>query len=193
MSTIRTSALGPVTGSNTASVVDPQTPSGGIARIGTLVSYSAVTTTSGTTVDFTGIPSWARRVTVVFNGNSTSSTNHNPRFLLGTSSGIDTTANYTKVSGYYGASQLCSGSTSASGFDVSWGGGSGAGFTGTLIFYNITSNTWILDGSLIDTAALGYIVKIVGSKTLTGTLDRVRFTTDGGLTFDAGTVNCFYE
>ncbi len=193
MSTIRAAGLGTLTASNTATIVDPQTPANGIARLSPLVSYSAVASTSGTAIDFTGIPSWSRRVTLILNGNSTSGSNHNPRIQLGTSSGIDSTGNYTKVSGYYGTSQLCSGTTTGSGFDVSWGGSSSAGFTGTLVFYNITSNTWILDGSLIDTAGLGYMIKIVGSKTLTGVLDRVRLTTDGGLTFDAGTVNCFYE
>ena len=39
-----------------------------------LVQGTAQNSTSGTAIDFTGIPSWAKRVTVVFNGVSTTST-----------------------------------------------------------------------------------------------------------------------
>jgi len=52
-----------VSGSNTQTLV---------ATTGTLapiVSGTAVTA-SGTSVDFTGIPSWVKRITVVFNGTS---------------------------------------------------------------------------------------------------------------------------
>ena len=41
---------------------------------GQLVSGTAVASTSGTSIDFTGIPSWVKRITVMFNGVSTSGT-----------------------------------------------------------------------------------------------------------------------
>ena len=64
MSFIKASALGPLTASNTATIVDPATPASGIATLGPLVSFAAQNTTSGANIDFTGIPSWAKRVTV---------------------------------------------------------------------------------------------------------------------------------
>ena len=39
-------------------------------------SGTAVTSTSGTAIDFTGIPSWVKRITVMLNGVSTSGTNN---------------------------------------------------------------------------------------------------------------------
>ena len=36
-----------------------------------LISGTAVASTSGTSIDFTGIPSWVKRVTVMFSGVST--------------------------------------------------------------------------------------------------------------------------
>ena len=71
MSFIKASALGPLTASNTATIVDPQTPASGSAILSPLVSFSAVSA-SGTSVDFIGIPSWAKRITVLFNAVSTS-------------------------------------------------------------------------------------------------------------------------
>ena len=43
---------------------------------------TAVASTSGTSVDFTSIPSWVKRITVMFNGVSTSGTS-NPLVQLG--------------------------------------------------------------------------------------------------------------
>jgi hypothetical protein len=54
-----------------------------------LVAGTAVATTSGTSIDFTSIPSWVKRITVMFNAVSTNSTSL-PQIQLGTSSGIET-------------------------------------------------------------------------------------------------------
>ena len=42
---------------------------------GAITSETAKPSTSGTTVDFTGIPSWVKRITVMFSGVSTSGAN----------------------------------------------------------------------------------------------------------------------
>lgn len=154
-------------------------------------SGTAVASTSGTSIDFTSIPSWVKRVTVMFNGVSTNGTS-NPIIRIGAGS-VD-------VTGY--ASGLAFATTSSStaigpattGFP--WGGSTAA----NTIYANATlnllgSNLWVysLTGYL-ESSGVAYGMSAGGSKTLSGTLDRVRITTFGGTdTFDAGSINILYE
>jgi hypothetical protein len=64
---------------------------------GALTLATAKTTTSGTFVDFTGIPSWAKRITVMFNGVSTNGTS-TFQIQVGTSAGVETTGYVSSVS-----------------------------------------------------------------------------------------------
>lgn len=152
-----------------------------------VISGTAVTA-SGTSVDFTGIPSWAKRITVMFNGVSVSSTNP-ARVQIGTSSGVEAT-------GYLGASSTIGSTTVATsnftdGFAIRGLTGTDV-FSGTICLTNINGNIWVANGflavnSATATAATG------GTKTTSGTLDRVRITINGTDTFDAGTINLLWE
>lgn len=55
-----------------------------------LVRGTAVATTSGTSIDFTSIPSWVKRITVVFTSVSTSGTSP-VQIQIGDSGGVETT------------------------------------------------------------------------------------------------------
>ena len=73
-----------------------------VANSGTLapiVSGTAVASTSGTSIDFTGIPSWVKRITVMLNGVSTSGTSI-VQVQIG--SGSPTTSGYTDAIGFFG-------------------------------------------------------------------------------------------
>lgn len=146
-----------------------------------------VATTSGTTADFTGIPSYAKRVTVMLNGFSTNGPSI-PIIQIGDSGGIETT-------GYTGATTR--GSTSAA-----WGGtgvaitdsnAAGSTYTGCVVFelMDAATNTWLVNGTYArDNAAM----ITAGLKALSATLDRVRLTTTNGTdVFDAGSVNVSWE
>jgi hypothetical protein len=156
----------------------------------TISRGTSQTTTSGTSIDFTGIPSWVKRVTVMFNGVSTTGTS--PVLLqLGTSSGIES-------SGYVGTSaEYANGNTTditsvdSAGFNIQNANTSDVSY-GTFVFTNITSNTWICSANVSKTTTVMNV--ITGSKSLSGTLDRVRITTVSGTpTFDAGSINILYE
>ena len=156
-----------------------------------IVSGTAVASTSGTSIDFTGIPSWAKRVTVMFAGVSTSGTS-GQQIQLGTSGGVVTTG-YT--SGAFHSANASTFATSTTGFILSVGNNSLAVDTkhGAIVISNIGSNNWVEQGVL---HSAGYNVgnSCAGSVTLSGTLDRVRITTVNGTdTFDAGSINILYE
>jgi len=157
--------------------------------VGLLVSGTAVASTSGTSIDFTGLPAGVRRITVMFNGVSTNGTN-NYQLQLGTSSGVVT-------SGYAGSAGYISGVTSTNAlFSQGLGvlsGGSTNVFAGHFIFTNVSGNIWVGSSNLANSATASMFFSGT-TITLSGTLDRVRITTTGGTdTFDAGSINILYE
>jgi len=156
---------------------------------GRMVQGTAVASTSGTSIDFTGIPSWAKRVTVMLNGVSTNGTAP-LLFQIGTSSGVETTG-YVSSGTYQGAGQA--GTTSTAGF-LNQNGGAVADTTcGLTTIVSFGSNKWVAS-SVSGTGISQYTYIGGGAKTLSGTLDRVRITTTNGTdTFDAGSINILYE
>jgi hypothetical protein len=148
--------------------------------------------TSGTSIDFTGIPSWVKKITIQFVGVSTNGTS-NPLIQIGDSGGIET-------SGYLGASvQLADGAPVAvsnytAGFGLRWAIATHVGHGSiTLTLEDAAQFTWVASGmiALSDTART---IHVAGSKSLSAALDRVRITTVNGTdTFDAGAINILYE
>ena len=149
---------------------------------------TAVASTSGTSIDFTGIPSWVKRVTVMFDGVSTNGTS-NFMIRLGTSSGIEATG-YAGSSSQNGAGNAASNETTGIGIRA---GNTATTLHGLATICLIGSNAWAVSYNFgrSDTPEM-----VLGgfSKTLSGTLDRIRITTANGTdTFDAGTINIMYE
>ena len=144
-----------------------------------------------TSVDFTGIPSWAKRITVMFSGVSTSGTN-NIQIQLGTGS----TPTYT-TSGYVGVASSAGGSGTAfsAGFLLSDTTVAAQNYSGLTTICNITGNTWA-ENSIISPSASAQSGSRVGGGyvSLAATITAVRITTANGTdTFDAGSINILYE
>ena len=146
-------------------------------------------TASGTAVDFTSIPSWVKRITVMFSGVSTNGTS-NIQVQLGDSGGIENT-------GYLGSANTFDSGPSATNYT--------AGFLvveqnvatrlahGLMTLANVSGNTWV-ESHTLGLSVEGVISLGGGSKALSDTLDRIRITTVNGTdTFDAGTINILYE
>jgi hypothetical protein len=155
------------------------------------VQATAVASTSGTSIDFTGIPSWVTRVTVMLAGVSTNGTS-SLLLQIGDSGGIENTG-YTSYC--VDASGELSANFSTAGFILtSTGILASMQFHGDIVITRLSGNTWVASNTL-GTEATGFNVFVgAGSKTLSTVLDRVRLTTVGGAnTFDAGTINIMYE
>jgi hypothetical protein len=153
-----------------------------------IVSGTAVSAT-GTAIDFTGIPSWVKRITVMFSGVSTNGTSI-IETRLGTSGGIEAT-------GYLGSTTRLSSSAlstgnSTTGFMINTDSAAYL-YQGSLVIANVTANTWVCSG-VVGVSGSTYSFLVGSSKALSGTLDRVRITTVNGTdTFDAGTINLLWE
>lgn len=164
-----------------SSPVTSGTPTG----VGVLTSGTAVASTSGTSIDFTSIPSWVKRVTVMFAGVSTNGTSP-VRLQIGGGS-VETTG-YTSTSTVMGIAN----GTSTGGFDRYQTAAADI-TSGWYVLTLIGSNLWVCTAqyALSTASNPGWIT---GNKTTASTLDRVRLTTVGGTdTFDAGSINILYE
>jgi hypothetical protein len=159
---------------------------------GRMVLETAKASTSGTSVDFTGIPSWVKRVTVMFNGVSTNGTSIY-LIQLGDSGGIETTSYTGSTLAAQSSFDSSAAATSTAGFAVINANVAGYAYSGLVAIVNISGNSWIESGTLVDTSAVRGSLSS-GSKTLSNTLDRLRITTVNGTdTFDEGTINLLLE
>jgi len=163
-----------------------------VAILRPLVASTAVASTSGTSIDFTSIPSWVKRLTVMFSGVSTSGTSPY-QIQLGAGS-VDTASYITSCTSIQSAA--ASSQSGTTGFFITTTANHGAAGTinGSIVFSLLGSNIFVGSGSFSREAGSNTMFFAAGSKTLSGTLDRVRITTVNGTdTFDAGTVNILYE
>ena len=165
--------------------------SGLVAGASFITSGTAVASTSGTSIDFTSIPSWVKRITVMFTGVSTSGTS-NIQVQLGTGgTPTYTTTGYSAVGMGFGGT---TGGTTAytAGFGYSDGNVATNTAGGQYVFSNLTGNTWTCSVSMWrNSNAIGLGA---GSIALAAALTAVRITTVNGTdTFDAGSINILYE
>jgi len=157
-----------------------------------VVRTSTAVTASGTAVDFTSIPSWVKRVTVMLSAVSLSGTAL-VRFRLGDST--IATSGYSGVGSYVAAAGAASVAQTA-GFDIYTSGtpSSSAAYSGSITFVNVSGNTWVASGVFAAAAGNLGTFPVAGTITLTTALTQVRITTSNGTdTFDAGTINILYE
>ena len=155
-----------------------------------IVSGTAVASTSGTSIDFTGIPSWVDRITVMFSGVSTSGTS-NLQIQIGPSGGVETTGYGSSMTYIVNATPATT--NVSTGFLAGTYGSAGASYNGIITICTLGSSIWTMACNLNDAASTRTFFGS-GGKTITGTLDRVRITTVNGTdTFDAGTINILYE
>lgn len=149
---------------------------------------TAVATTSGNSVEFTGIPSWAKRITVMFQGVSTSG-GQATQIQLGTSSGYTTTG---YLNGYDSWSSTPSTAASTTGLVIT-DQSSGQVYHGMAVLCKLSGNNWVFQatGGLTNGSGLSLSG---GSIAMSGVVDRLRVNIVGGTeVFDAGSVNIMYE
>ena len=155
------------------------------AQFGPLAATSKSAT--GTSVDFTGIPSWVKRITVMFSGVSSSGTS-GWLLQLGDSGGVENT-------GYTSTGSTASGTviTSTAGLSLLGVVVAADTFYGSVVLTNITGTTWTSSGTMAEIGTDRCQIS-AGGKALSDVLTQVRITTVNGTdTFDAGSINILYE
>ena len=149
------------------------------------------TSTSGTSIDFTGLPSWAKKITIGFRGVSLNSTS-DLLVQIGDSGGIETSG--YESSGTHSNGAGTSTTTSTAGFPIRLQNAGRAAYAiMTLVLIDGPNFVWGSSHSgHIDTLNAGCFGG--GGKILSDVLDRVRITTvSGSDTFDAGKITIITE
>jgi hypothetical protein len=168
----------------TSPVINTPTMGGSVITSGT-----SQASTSGTSIDFTSIPSWVKRITVMFKNVSTNGTS-NKQIQLG--AGSVTTTGYQSSSTLIFGANSCTLAAITTGFlirsDVA-----ADELSGHYVFTAFGGNSWI-GSSIVADQSTNRVWQGAGRIDLGGTLDRVRITTVNGTdTFDAGSINILYE
>jgi hypothetical protein len=169
---------------------DVLSESGGVVSLENtkIVNVGTSTAASGTSVTFTGIPSTARIVYVVFEDVSKGA--ENMLLQLGTSSGV-VTSGYSFRTAYAGGSNVASSTSSSSGFVTAGAGGDTTYISGTFSIYNIRDYVYVgtLTGGRLE-AAYGFSGG--GDVDLGGQLTQVKLSNTSGGSFDNGYFNVMW-
>ena len=153
------------------------------------VLSTAVASTSGTSIDFTSLPSWVKKITVMLNAVAS---NGSSIFQVQIGTGGTPT-----TTGYLGsATQISTGVSTAfytAGFAI-WHNASNQVWSGSMTLVNVSGNIWAASGTFATSAGTTLVSSTGGVLTLGGALNMVRFTTVNGTdAFNAGSVNILYE
>jgi hypothetical protein len=170
-----------VSGSNTLTLA---------ATTGTLAPVVSGTapSVSGSTIDLsTSLPSWVKRITVMFSDISLSGTDN---ILVQIGAGSFTTSGYTSTTALFTTGGTTNATSSTAGFIMLAGAASDA-ISGHVVLTNVSSNIWVATGTYRRSTTV--MAFTAGTVSLSGTLERVRATVTGSNTFDAGTINILYE
>lgn len=180
------------TNNSTFPGVDGTTMLQGSVAMPRMVLSTAQATTSGTSIDFTSIPSWVKRITVMFNGISTSGTN---LLMIQLGSGSVQTTGYVSYVTYQGGANQSGGAVSSAGFYLDATEAAATLRSGHAVFTLFSGTTWVGSVNNGSNSGSGYYSSTGGGAvSLSGALDRIRLTSVGGTdTFDAGSVNILYE
>jgi hypothetical protein len=183
----------PVSQINSASIENASVTPTDLAQ--PLTQATAQTASGTTTIPVTGIPSWVRRVTIMFQGVTASgstlvlqigSTTYENSGYVSTAFGVGNSGNVMTALSNTGAFQLTSTAISSGVYNG----------TVVLTLLNSSTNLWTSGGNLTQTGGGftgGY--SNAGSKTISGgTLGQLRLNTNSGTdTFTAGSINILYE
>jgi hypothetical protein len=156
---------------------------------GKMVLGTSVATTSGTAIDFTGIPSWVKRVTIMFNGVSVTATS---QYVIRIGDSAVSTSGYEMQGGLISVSSSVTAASATSGFTFNGSSSDTDTLSGSIVLNKVTSNKWVINGQVSSYPYWNMFV--AGKKELSSDLTMVRVTTLAGTaTFDAGSINIMYE
>lgn len=157
------------------------------------MSQTSTVSLTGGIVDITGIPTWAKKITISFTGLSTTTSAY-PVVQIGTSGGVQNTG-YVGGNGFIAAASAAAISVTA-GFGIgagtgNWTAAAVVGGVMEIVLQDPTTHTWAEKALLGGTNG---VFSSGGVKQLSAQLDRIRVTThDGSGAFDGGTVSLLIE
>lgn len=177
------------TGTDQTKAITPST-----LRTGNLVHTTVQSPTSGTSINF-AIPSWAKRITVMFYELSMTTASASLQLRLGGGGVIETT-NYFGVVGYTNGGGGAGANIWSNSMIVGSGdNASGIVFNGSAILTRLsaTSTVWTLQSTVTDRVGELLVWNAGGSTSLAGAIDTVQVLISGTSQFSSGSINVMYE
>lgn len=159
-------------------------------NVSRMVRETAQATTSGTSKSWSSLPSWIKKIDVIFDYVSQSTASAQIYIQIGTG-GVATTTGYISndIIAYDTGDIITN--VSATSYYIAALTNNASRLSGAITLYNITGNTWIASGSLVDQID-DESHTIAGRIDIAGTLDFVSIGTTG-TAFDNGQANIEYE
>lgn len=150
-----------------------------------LTLRTAIAASGLSSLAFTSIPSWAKKITVVMAGLSTGGATN---YQLQVGSGSFAVSGYSSAySNIDGTNTTTTGSSTTS-FVAKTSVNAANTYSGMATLVLVSGNTWVCTSQVNSNS--GVSTTQSGTITLAGALDRVQLTAD---TFDAGSINILYE
>lgn len=157
-----------------------------VVGAGGITLGTAVSLTTQTAIDYTGLPAGIKRLTISFQGVSTNGTD---RWIVQIGNTTFTTT------GYVGHANSGAGiNANSSGFEINNNVTAANNYSGQIVITKVDTNTYAQSGVIASQTTSNSLTTSGGSIALASELERVRITTTGGTNqFDAGKVNIAYE
>jgi hypothetical protein len=186
------SAFTPTFNVSDGSVTEPKLAAGATLKLGTQQA-----STSGTAIDFTGIPAGTKQITVMLEDVSTNGTS-SISMQLGTSSGIEGSSGYDTMIQFGATGVALSYSTAENSILLTMAvvGNADNRVNGAATFTlkNAATNTWVMTGTFMCIGTTPIASHCAGTKSLAAVLDRIRIRSNNGTdAFDAGSINIVYK
>jgi hypothetical protein len=158
---------------------------------GRMVLDTAKASSSGTSVDFTGVPSWAKKISVTFTDVGTNGTS---QFLVQVGTGGSfVTSSYVSSSSLQYGTNLVSQASYTTGFGIYSNQASDVIF-GTLVIQLHQIYVYVASGTFAIAGRTGIASSAGRTTNIAGAIDRIRITTVNGTdAFDGGNINILYE
>ena len=153
-----------------------------------LTRGTVAATNSGTSVDFTSLPTGIRKLTLILEMVSVNASN-NISVRLSTG-GTFATTGYTSQSMRIQDAASSASTSDSSSFALINNDSADRQWSGSFTWHNITGNTWVMSGNCNNETTARAIVS-GGRIDLGGVLDGIRLFSPA--TFDNGQINIFYE
>lgn len=162
-----------------------------LAAGATATNATLQNTTSGTAINFTGIPSGTKHITVM--GSAVSMDDAGLLAIqIGPSGGLETSGYVTQT--YFSDGAGAPGAVVTTNFGPGIGSGStrSVAFRMDLTLQNASTNTWVAHGIAGENVAVGFGAFHVATKSLAGPLALLSMISSAGA-FDVGTINISYQ
>lgn len=188
--TLKVDTISGKTSANTVTLAGIAIASSQIPAANRLITSATVqSSSSGSAIQFTSIPSWVKRITVMFNGISLT-TGDSVGIQLGTASGYES-SNYIGAYVSTPSGGATNGGNLSSSFIVVANGAAAYTYSGIATICLISSDTWVFNSVIGFSGAIA-TANSGGVKGLAAALNSLQVITGGG-TFDGGNINILYE